>query len=1020
MDVNGTKFHLLFGLPDWASCAENGQILGEVWKDARPVDNVSPPLSPPLKTHKSNFYWNAENGELTLQPQLFQFGAAPKDNPPDLRNKRGAALDRYGNWYWIDEQGFKIKVLSSGSNKVSDFYPISENENPGQGINDFQPAEIESKTPETLCGLTVTEDHYLVAGMLEPKGLLVFDLYSAGEPRRILWQAETAFAPFDIAARVNGGAFVLDRDNKCYWTLDRGFNVVGNETAASVLASDDEFQPVDGSGKRKSFRNASSDAFAMQLSLDDPIAIEALPDDTVLILDRVRGKKFSVVYRYFKAQQLDELNMRAILPLVRESQKHDFVCRGYDIAFLYGGVEGTDRLYVASEEGNQAFAFNLRCRDGSFVSPPDNLPASVVAKSFELEPIPEYLPMRLFGGRGLIAGEGKVYFDFGERWLPLIEQRRRRYVESATLETWKLDSKEAGCVWHRLLIDGSIPPETSVEVWSRTAEEEQDLELANWSREPDFYLRRDGSELPFAGSRSSASKTNLNNGEGTWELLLQKAAGRWLQLKLTLSGSGQRTPRLSSLRIYYPRFSYLRNYLPAIYREDAQSSSFLERFLANTEGFYTTIEGRIAAAQILFEARSAPVEALDWLASWFGVALEPDWDEAKRRLFIKHAALFFQYRGTLRGLRMALRLAFDSCADERIFAATSRKDSFREPVQIVESFLTRRTQIAGSGSSSEHFGIRAVEETKQWKPEQGTDVLHSRYQKFLVGKAKTVEEKQELETQSSKFGLIKPETEKKAAGWQQFALEVLGFVPSGAAALERQRWQSFLSLQYKNIAALNQSHQSGYSDFKKIRLPRGSGENGAQKKDWQNFVRATLDNGESRTRRLWQDFLARRYRRVGSLNDLYNTDWSSFEFVSLFDELPERKTPLDDWYQFENVVVAMHRTAHRFTVMVPVSPQNKQQDAALQSSRLDLVKRIIELEKPAHTVFDVKFFWNLFRVGEVRLGSDTILGLGSRDPRLGPELIVGETFVGESRVGAEMPERTNSRYVLGSEVLKQK
>ena len=96
----------------------------------------------------------------------------------------------------------------------------------------------------------------------------------------------------------------------------------------------------------------------------------------------------------------------------------------------------------------------------------------------------------------------------------------------------------------------------------RAANDERDLPITAWRQEPPFYLRGDGSELPFVGKSSI-------EGNGTWELLFQHAQGRYLQLKLILSGNERVTPHLQALRIYYPRFSYLEHYLPAVYREQA-------------------------------------------------------------------------------------------------------------------------------------------------------------------------------------------------------------------------------------------------------------------------------------------------------------------------------------------------------------------------------------------------------------------------------------------------------------------
>ena len=171
-------------------------------------------------------------------------------------------------------------------------------------------------------------------------------------------------------------------------------------------------------------------------------------------------------------------------------------------------------------------------------------------------------------------------------------------------------------------------------------------------------LRPLGSELPW--QRELQRRQPHQPGAGTWELLFQQAVGRYIEIRLTLRGSRRSSPKIRALRAYYPRFSYAQ-YLPAVYREDSGSASFVDRFLANFEGVLTELEGRIASAEVLLDHAAAPADALDWLASWLGATLDPRWDEARRRLFIDNAVQLYRTRGTRRGLLAAVRLAVDAC-----------------------------------------------------------------------------------------------------------------------------------------------------------------------------------------------------------------------------------------------------------------------------------------------------------------------------------------------------------------------
>jgi phage tail-like protein len=1001
VDANGTRFHLLLGRDDWARCSVAGTELREWWELSSP---------PYLKT--SGLVFNDERAELTLQPRLFKFIAAPKDTRPDLSNRRGAGRDRYGNWYWIDETALKIRVRSSGSQLVSDFW------SPAIGsrcckqvrLGDFQPrAPALSLSSLPLSGLTVTEDHYLVAGMLEPAGLLIFDLHAGGEPRQVLWPPEVAFQPFDMVARPGGGVWILDRVNRCYWGLDCRFNPIhtGQPDLDLGPVAMEDFQPLDAgspsAGGRRTFPRSMALDISSPLADIDPIAIEALPDGSVLILDHDSdpNNRFSKIFRYELAQRTGEASTEAMLPLIEADQADDFRLVGYDIAFVpehvgdYGQEIG-DRLYVTADDGNQTYAFRLCQHDGQL----------------ELVPIPEHLPMRLFGGKGLVAAGSSVYYDFSESWLSLTAQSRPRYVDQATFTTQSFDGVEPDCVWHRLLIDACIPPETSVEIWSRAANELIDLELTAWQAEPRPHLRGDGSELPFLPRRqmtNGAAEARKEDRDGTWELLFQRARGRFLQLQIRLSGNERRTPHLRAVRAYFPRFSYLNNYLPAVYRDDEQSASFLDRFLANFEGMYTALEDKIAAVQVLFDVRSAPPETLAWLAQWFGIVFDPAWDEATQRMLIRRAMDFFQYRGTIHGLKMALHLALDSCVDENLFALPTACASRRDSIRVVEKYLTRRTPGVVFGDASEAIGPRLVSLTSRWQPSQGGINLHERYTEFQNSRSDTPQA-------ATTFPLIAPVDAAALTSWQEFARTTLGFVLSFGPAVELRQWQSFLRASYVDITALNGAHQTAYDDWDQIMLPRDWPATEAARKNWQDFLTGTETSSLNTVRVMWQEFLARRYGRIRALNQIFGTNWPAFESVALFDVLPPDGPPLEDWFKFEGVAMQMQLNAHRFTVLLPV-PLSLAFSFEDRQVRLELSRRIVELEKPAHTVFELKFYWQMFRVGEARLQLDTLIQQGSRAPELLPSLRLGRGFIGESYLAPPDSEAANDRYVLGRDPL---
>jgi phage tail-like protein len=900
MDANQTRFHLILGLNDWAQC----------------VDSTGSSI---FSSAAEEFSWSDARSELTLGVRINVFHPGSGNVAPSQAQRRGAAQDRFGNFYWIADSGTELLVNSVGTGVTTHFWASTDEAPGGCGSPESVFGVCQTAAPVAplrFSGLTVTEQHYLIAGVQEPAGFVVFDLFHGGPPRRFVWPEAIALAPFDMAPAPGGGLWILDRTYARLWELDRTFAVVRLNQAQIPIGAPELFQPADGtppphSYPRATFPTGVSLEMASPLNAFDAIAMAALPDGSVLFLESNPAEPFSSVHRWRDGSEIGSpVSLAVILDLLEPADRSGFTMRGFDFTFI--AVEQTpggsrqNTLYVAGENGDQVWAFT----------------AAYDTDQLALSPIAEFYPMHQFGGKGLLSGQSQVFYDSMDRWVPLVMQKRPRYVVAGTILSRVLDGKQPDCVWHRLVLDAAIPSDTSIQVYSRAHNDVNTLAIQEWMPEPGPYQRDDGSELPWVSEAP---------GLAAWELLFQQAAGQYLQLMIALIGNGRTTPRIRALRAYYPRFSYRDRYLPAVYQQDQRSASFLERFLANMEGFFTATEDRLSAVQALLDARSAPCDALDWLANWFGVALDPAWTVPKRRLFLENAAQFFEARGTVPGLLSALRLALEDCADESIFQPDV---NVRTGVRIVESFSTRRLPPGMFPDSSAGAGLPIQLKTSVWTPSQGAGDLDQRYAVSLQSPVGTA------------YPISVSAADSQYAAWQAFSNSVLGFVP------------------------------------------------------------ATPDS----TSDLWSTFLRSRYGAISALNTAYQSTYASFSSVPFPLILPRQAQPLLDWYQFQGVLL-IDAAAHQFTVYLPLAPADAQNTAA-QRSKQALAQRVIELEKPAHTAYEVKFYWAFFRVGDARLGQDTVLDQGSRAPQLLLPAVLGDTYTGSTYLSCALPGEPRRRPFL--------
>jgi phage tail-like protein len=139
------------------------------------------------------------------------------------------------------------------------------------------------------------------------------------------------------------------------------------------------------------------------------------------------------------------------------------------------------------------------------------------------------------------------------------------------------------------------------------------------------------------------------SGTETLEGLLKNQPGRYLWLRLTLTGTRRRSPALLAVRATFPRPSLL-DHLPAFWRADPDAALAMDHALSLFEGFLTELDGRIDGLRHLFDPRLCPPEALDWLASFVALVFDPRLSESTRRVLLAEIVPLYRKRGTVPGL----------------------------------------------------------------------------------------------------------------------------------------------------------------------------------------------------------------------------------------------------------------------------------------------------------------------------------------------------------------------------------
>ncbi|MEP7306033.1 MAG: phage tail protein [Acidobacteriota bacterium] len=283
------------------------------------------------------------------------------------------------------------------------------------------------------------------------------------------------------------------------------------------------------------------------------------------------------------------------------------------------------------------------------------------------------------------------HYNVGGDLFPLVPLSLNSLARTGTARNqMRLDSGTSRTAWHRLYLEASLPQRCGAVAWLAATDDPAALDdpATPWfphvfgdagvpfdfPTAPRGVWLREPCEVPFHPGLLGLAPQPQPQRKGLFMALAQRAdvavrtlRGRYLGVRLDLTGDGRATPEVAALRIYASRFSYVDHYLPELYREDtfgpdadvpgtSTRADFFERFVNIFEGPMTQMEDRVAWSYLLTNPGTTPEAGIDWLGAWIGVDPDPLPPDRRRRRILETPRLYRE-RGTVQGVADAIDVA---------------------------------------------------------------------------------------------------------------------------------------------------------------------------------------------------------------------------------------------------------------------------------------------------------------------------------------------------------------------------
>lgn len=360
---------------------------------------------------------------------------------------------------------------------------------------------------------------------------------------------------------------------------------------------------------------------------------------------------------------------------------------------------GWSGRYLGNTPGVGASRFIAAGRDGTLftagptqayrIGPEDDV-TQVIAPADDLGPCFPPVPFQV--ARNGASHLGPLCAPPGDTWFGLSGEPTtappsddQLYEKAGGAVIGPLDSLMEDCTWHAVALTGDLPPGCSVQVDTVTAQVPLSPEEV--------------AALPEQAWETRLVCTALES--GAWDGLVRSPAGRYLWIRLRLTGNAAATPRIDELLVEFPRIS-LRRFLPAVYGAEPTSADFTDRLLAIFDRSLRNVETAVDDLPALLDPYAT--KHLAWLASWIGLTPDPRLPQSMQRDLIAGARHLLDLRGTVAGLRQLLHLALGF--DRRECEPTAGCSACPEPRQTCRPRPVVRPRFVPPPLVLEHFRLR--------------------------------------------------------------------------------------------------------------------------------------------------------------------------------------------------------------------------------------------------------------------------------------------------------------------------